>query len=224
MQLHRGTNQWYLGALASAVETLQAIPAVDSALGMPSSLRRFLLAWVHADRGALDPARALAAELAAAGRAHGNRLEEGRGRWVLAEVLRRAGELDAADRESGIALEMAMPLERPGVLATRAMLHLAQGRAADALATAEDAMARCAAMGGCGMFRGAFVSLAHAEALHAAGARDAARRAIAEARARLGAIADRIPAPDVRASFLSHVPENARTLALATAWLDGPSP
>jgi hypothetical protein len=79
-------------------------------------------------------------------------------------------------------------------------------------------MARCAAMGGCGMFRGAFVRLAHAEALHATGAHDAARHAIAEARARLLIIADKIAEPDYKASFLAHVPENARTLALADAW------
>jgi hypothetical protein len=83
-------------------------------------------------------------------------------------------------------------------------------------------MARIAAMGGCGLFRGAFVRLAHAEALHATGAHDAARDAIARARAYLLGVADKIADPSYRASFLEQVPENARTLALATAWLDDP--
>src|SRR5262249_4938529 len=109
-------------------------------------------------------------------------------------------------------------LEHPGVLATLSALRLAQGRAEDALAAAEDAMARCQAMGACGMFRGAFVRLAHAEALHATGAHDAARRAITEARAQLLRIADKIADPAYRQSFLDSVPENARTLALAQAW------
>jgi hypothetical protein len=148
-------------------------------------------------------------------------MEEGRGRWVLAEVLRRDGDLDGADREAGVALAMVVPLDRPGVLATLSALRLAQGRAEEALAAAEDAMARCQAMGGCGVFRGAFVRLAHAEALHATGARDAAARAIADARARLLAIAGKIADPDHRASFLERVPENARTLALADAWPGG---
>jgi eukaryotic-like serine/threonine-protein kinase len=77
------------------------------------------------------------------------------------------------------------------------------------------------------MFRGASVRLAHAEALHAAGARDAARHAIAGARARLLVIADKIAEPGYKASFLAHVPENARTLALADAWqgdLTAPDP
>ena len=72
------------------------------------------------------------------------------------------------------------------------------------------------------MFRGAFVRLAHAEALHATGAHDAARHAIADARARLYTIAAKIADPDYQTSFLAHVPENARTLALAHAWLGHP--
>jgi hypothetical protein len=119
---------------------------------------------------------------------------------------------------------MAVPLEQPGVLATLAMLRLAGGRAEEALAATEDAVARMAAMGGCGLFRGAFVRLAHAEALHATGAHDAARRAIAEARGRLLAIAGAIADPDYRRSFLEHVPENARTLALAREWAGEPAP
>jgi eukaryotic-like serine/threonine-protein kinase len=104
------------------------------------------------------------------------------------------------------------------VLGTLARLRLAQGRSAEALAAAEDAMARCAAMGGCGMFRSAFVRLAHAEALEATGDREAACRVIAEARARLREITDRIPDPAYRRSFLEDVPENARTIELAHAW------
>jgi hypothetical protein len=79
-------------------------------------------------------------------------------------------------------------------------------------------------MGGCGMFRGAFVRLVHAEALHATGAHDAARSAIGDARARLLAIAERIGHPDYKQSFLENIPENVRTLALARAWLDEPTP
>jgi 2-methylisocitrate lyase-like PEP mutase family enzyme len=78
-------------------------------------------------------------------------------------------------------------------------------------------------MGGCGLFRGAFVRLAHAEALHATGAHGAARDAIARARAYLLAVADKIADPGYRASFLEQVPENARTLALASAWLGAPA-
>ncbi|HEX7841836.1 MAG TPA: AAA family ATPase, partial [Kofleriaceae bacterium] len=129
IQLLRGMNQWYLGALAPAVHVLEGIPAADTAVGMASSQRRFFLSWLQADRGALDEARALATSLGEASRAHHDRLGESRGRWALAEVLRRLGDLDGAEREIQVALAMAVPLERPGVLATLSALRLAQGRA-----------------------------------------------------------------------------------------------
>jgi tetratricopeptide (TPR) repeat protein len=215
MQLLRGMNLWYLGAHARAVELLESIPAAETALGEVGPLRRIFLSWLYADRGALDKARATAIQIRESCRAHHNPLGEARGTWALAEVLRRMGDLEGAERELEAARAMAMPLDHPGMLATLAALRLVQGRAADALAAAGDAMSRYAAMGGCGLFRGAFVRLVHAEALHATGAHDDARRGIADARARLFAIADKIAEP----SFLDDVPENARTLALARAWL-----
>ncbi|HEX3478549.1 MAG TPA: protein kinase [Kofleriaceae bacterium] len=224
MQLFRGMNLWYLGAFATAERLLEGIEAADETLGVASSLRRFHLAWLLADRGALGEARALATGLSEYGCEHHLPLEEGRGRWVLGEILRRAGDFEGAERQLPAALEIAVPLELPGVLGTLSALRLAQGRAREALVAAEDAVARCAAMGGCGMFRGAFVRLAHAEALHATGARDAARGAIAEARARLFTIAERIADPDYQRSFLDNVPEHARTLALASVWLDEAAP
>jgi hypothetical protein len=50
------------------------------------------------------------------------------------------------------------------------------------------------------------------------------RRAIADARARLLAIAGKIVEPSYRTSFLDDVPENARTLTLARAWLGDAAP
>jgi hypothetical protein len=217
MHLFRGLNLWFLGAFAAAQHHLEQIVALDDMLSLVGYLRRFGLAWLLADRGELDHARALAIGLSEHGRTRSSALDEARGRWVLAEVLRRAGDLDGADREIQAALGKLVPLEHPGALATLSALRLAQGRAGDALAAAEEAFARCAAMGGCGVFRAGFVRLAHAEALHATGAHDAARRAIAEARALLLAIADRIDEPGYRASVLE-IPEHARTLALASAW------
>jgi hypothetical protein len=219
MQLFRGLNLWYLGSSAAAEQILAEIVAVDETLGVASSLRRFGLSWLRADRGALEEAGILATQLSEHGRTHHVALEEGRGHWMLAEVLRRNGDVEAAGREIEVALEMVVALERPGVLGTLSALRLAQGRAEEALAAAEEAVLRCTTMGGCGMFRGAFVRLAHAEALHATGAHDAARHAIAEARKRLLTIADRIADPVTKQSFLENVPENSRILTLARAWV-----
>jgi eukaryotic-like serine/threonine-protein kinase len=220
--LYRGITRWHLGSFTAAEQMLEEIGAADESLGLGSSMRRFCLAWLRADRGALDAAHALAIELREHGRAYRLSTEEGRGCWVLAEVLRRRGDLEGADRELPAALAMVVPHAQPGVLATLSAVRLAQGRAAEALAAAEDAVARAAAMGGCSTFRGAYVRLAHAESLHATGARDAARDAIAEARAHLLAMTDKIPDPDYRQSFLENVPENARTLALARDWVGEP--
>ena len=109
MQLLRGMNQWYLGALAPAVQVLEAIPAVDAVFGLASSMRRFYLSWLYADRGALDDARSLATQLSESRHAQRDRLGESRGRWVLADVLRRLGDLEAAEREIQVALAMARP-------------------------------------------------------------------------------------------------------------------
>ncbi|HWO17323.1 MAG TPA: AAA family ATPase [Kofleriaceae bacterium] len=217
--LYRGLNLWYLGDPARARPLLEEAAAGDEAMGLASSLRRFSLSWLLADAGELDLARALATRLAEFGHAQGDVLHESRGRWVLAEVLRRAGDLEGAEREALAARAQAVPLERPGVLGTLARLRLAQGRAEEALAATSDAIAQCAAAGGCGMFRGAFVRLAHAEALHATGATDGARTAIADARARLSAIATKIPDPASQQMFQEGVPEHAQTFALARAWL-----
>jgi eukaryotic-like serine/threonine-protein kinase len=219
MQLFRGINLWCLGAPALAERALDGIVAADESLGPVSSLRRFGLSWLRADRGALDEARDIATQLREHGRAYHNSLDESRGRWALGEVLRRMGDLEAAERELQLALGTVVALEQPGVLGSLAALRLAQGRAAEALAAVEDAVGRCEVMGGCGMFRGAFVRLAHAEALHATGAHEAARRAIGAARDRLVTTAGRIADPVYRQSFLEAVPANARTLALARAWL-----
>jgi eukaryotic-like serine/threonine-protein kinase len=59
--------------------------------------------------------------------------------------------------------------------------------------------------------------------LHATGDLGAARAAIAEARDRLLAVAGKIDDPTYRRSFLEQVSANARTLALARAWLGEPA-
>jgi hypothetical protein len=100
-----------------------------------------------------------------------------------------------------------------------AAAQLANGRVTDALVTASTALATYEAFGACGMFRGAFVRLVHAECLHAAGDLSGARSAISTARDRILANAAKIGDADYKGSFLEKVPENARTLALARQWL-----
>jgi eukaryotic-like serine/threonine-protein kinase len=223
-QLAACLNLWALGALEETEQALKQLTVPDEELSYASSSRPFILAWLLADRGALDEARTWAARLVMSGTSRRLPFNEARGRWVLAEVLRRAGELDAAEAEIQTALPLfttAGPLELPGALATLAALRLAQGRVIEALTAAEDGMGRYQTMGACSQhFRGGFLRLVHAECLEAAGNHEAAKAVIARARDRLFAIADRIDEPPYRKSFLENVSENRRTLELARQWLD----
>jgi tetratricopeptide (TPR) repeat protein len=217
-----GMSLWFLGALAEAEQVLGQATLTDDELGVIASMWLLSLAWLRADRGALDEARQAAQRLIHFGQSRHLVVEQGRGHWALAEVLRRERDLDGAEREIQAALEtiaMMTPLDVPAALSTLCRVRLAQGRVAEARSVADDAFAKLSAMETCGFFRAGFVRLAHAEALEAAGDHAAAHAAIHVARERVLAAADRIHDPRYRKSFLEDAPDNARILALARAWL-----
>src|SRR5262249_40356629 len=62
-EVFRGMSLWLLGEHEPARLVLEGVKVADTGLGMTSSVRRFCLAWAHADRGALDDARSTAVEL-----------------------------------------------------------------------------------------------------------------------------------------------------------------
>jgi ATP/maltotriose-dependent transcriptional regulator MalT len=138
----------------------------------------------------------------------------------LAWILRRAGDLDAAEAEARHAVELLEAVKPMQIVArgTLADVLLARGRPAEALAEARRAMALLASLDKVEEGE-ALLRLAHAEALEATGDHAAARAAIADARDRLLEAAERIDDAARRTTFLANVPENARTLALARAWL-----
>jgi tetratricopeptide (TPR) repeat protein len=219
-------STWRLGDSTEAERVLRAVPLSDVEFGTVSSYRLFILAWLLADRGDLAEARSCAEHLVfTLGRARGVALDEGRGRWVLSEVLRRAGEHEAADREIEAALELlgaTAPLDVPGALATKAALRLAQGKPEEALAAAEEGLSRQATLKlHDHFFRGSFLRLVHIECLEAAGRHVEARAALARERDRLFSIAAKIDDPAYRASFFEAVPENVRVFELAREWLEG---
>jgi hypothetical protein len=139
---------------------------------------------------------------------------------MLGEAAVHAGDLETAERE----LAASLPPLRVSVLvwqvsaARLVTVHLARGRVAEALALARELSASREACGGHG-YRGTLLRLVHAEALDAAGERDAARAALREAWDDLDAKAARIDDVEVRRRVLEAVPENARVIALARAWL-----
>jgi hypothetical protein len=217
-----GMSLWYLGAMAEAEQVLGEGTPKEEELGTIAPMWLLSLAWMRADRGALDEARHTAQRLIHVGQSRHLPMEESRGHWALAEVLRREGDLEGAEREIQTAvgtIAMVSPQDSPAVLSTLCRIRLAQGRVAEALSTADEAVGKSSAVDTCGFFRAAFVRLAHAEALAAAGDHAAAHAAIRVARDRVLAVADRIHDPRYRRSFLEDVPESARILTLARAWL-----
>jgi predicted negative regulator of RcsB-dependent stress response len=225
-QIFVATSDWALGRLAEAEALLRELvkAAADDLLSRSATL---YLTEVLIDRGALDEARAMARDRVETALADAQRrgvLREAEGRWLLAEIAAKEGDLEAAERE----LTAAVPILRPAGLhwqlaaARLAAVRLARGAVPEALAAAREVAEALAASGGHG-WRGTLVRLVHAEALHAAGEVAAAHTALREARDDLLARAALVEDPAVRRSFLEAVPENARVLLLAREWLDAPN-
>jgi len=222
---HRVLAAWLcgeLGAHEEAIDILRVAQADAERLGIASieAMAKGHMGVPLALTGAVDEARRLTEEAVAFFFVRGDRRLEAGYRTHLARILRLAGDPQAAALEAhraAAALAIAPPL-RPYALGVLAEALLAGGRRAEALERAAEAAAllgseRLIEQGE------ALVRLVHAEALEANGDHAAACTAIADARARLLAHAARLPDERWRASFLARVPENARTLDLARAWL-----
>ncbi|MFT3769807.1 MAG: AAA family ATPase [Minicystis sp.] len=219
--------EWSLGLYEDAERDLRTLP-VHGADNLLTAVATIYLSALLTDLGRADEARALLRDRIEAGRARAtgrSDLREAEQRWLLGVAHQHAGDLDAADSELAAALDplLVTPSRWQLAAANLASVRLLRGRVDEALDLARGAMAAFVAQGGFGL-RGALVRLVHAEVLEAAGDRDAAHAALREARAELLARAARIPDPEVRAAFLTRVPENTRTLALARAWLGDGGP
>jgi tetratricopeptide (TPR) repeat protein len=214
-----GTHLWLLGQLADAEPMLRATLSSSGELGPLSSHTTVWLAQLCKDRGELAEARRIAEGCIEHGVRRGFVMDEGLGRWALADVLLQLGDLDAAEEQARRAALLLAPIPADELLAraTLAAVLLAQGRAAEALSTATQVLARYDAVAALA-HKASFARLVHAEALAAVGDRPAARRAIAAARRELVARSERIMDPELRHGFLHQVPEHARILELDLRW------
>ncbi len=127
-------------------------------------------------------------------------------------LVRAEEELRAA-----VAGSASAPPIRAYALATLADLLFSQDRRAEACAAAEEGMSILCQLEGIEEGE-SLIRLQHVLALEASRDTGRATLAIAEARRRLLARADRINDARLRRSFLDHIPENARTLALAARY------
>ncbi|MDB4997031.1 MAG: protein kinase, partial [Myxococcaceae bacterium] len=184
--------------------------AAKHVLGADLSRKGSLLEAIRVEREAVEGFKAL-----------GDRIYEATSRVYLALMLRLLERLDEAEAETRIGVELLQ--EMPPFLATAyavlATIEIERGNVAAALAHDARALELYAAAKGVVIDGEAFVYLAHAEALNAAGDEPGARVAIASARDRLMLRADKIQNRVWRRSFLDKIRENARTLARAGEWL-----
>lgn len=214
-------TSWNLGLLDEAEVELRPLvrAAGDPLLGMIAT--RYLT-FVLIERGELAEARRLAEERLAEARASGrgdSAAREAEGRWMLGVIAAREGDPSSAAEHLSASLDGLRTLPPQWLIAASrlAYVRLAQGRAAEALALTREAMEVQARMGGHG-HRSLLLRVAHAEALHATGERDAAAGELREALALLHVRAEGIDDPAVRRRFLEGRAENRRALDLAREW------
>jgi len=210
-----------IGAWTEAEPELRAAAAVAERMGLAFVLGgvKNNLGLVLARRGQLHEALVVAEESAAFYRTIVNQRMEGQSRVYVAMIHGLAGDLDAAEREARAAVAGLASIRptRAHALAQLAQVLLARGREAEANAAAAEASAILDELGGIDEGE-TLVRLVRAETLALAGEKDAARAALSAAKQRLLSRAAKISDAGWRESFVSSVPDNARTLALAAVW------
>ncbi|XYH95857.1 protein kinase domain-containing protein [Sorangium sp. So ce1128] len=201
-------------ALRSVLEAADRMGLHEAAAAAQASLGQVL-----AYRGRLAEARAVEEAALASSQRLGDPRAEVVSRSYLAKIALLAGDFGAAEREARLAeaLESASPF-RVAATAIRARALIGLGRAREALAAAGEALAALESLGG--LEEGeSMIRLVHAEAFSAVGDAKRAAAAIAAARDKLLDRAASVRDPEWRRRFLSHVPDNARTLELAAQWV-----
>jgi tetratricopeptide (TPR) repeat protein len=207
-----------LGDFEGAEETLRSALAAATRMGLDDLETVVLhnLGHALAYHGSLDEARILEQRAVDAFHRQGEPRMEGVARTYLAEIALLAGDLDAAEREARVAVDAlkVAPALRAAAFAILSRTLLARGRGAEALDTAREAHTELEALGS--LEEGeSLVRLAYAEALAAAGEEPESARVLAAARNQLLSRAAKISDTQWRERFLTQVPDNARTLALA---------
>ncbi len=212
----------YLGLFEQAQAELSATLVAAERLGIHATvaIARQSLGAALLQQRRFAEARALEEQTIASFAAQGDHRCEAFSRVYLAVALLEMGEPEHAEAEASraVALCESAPPVRCLALAVLARVRLARGLPEGALGAAVEAAETLERLGG--IEEGdALVRLTFAEALDAAGEPGRAGAAVASARDRLLARAARIADPDQRRTFLTEVPENARTLALAGEWV-----
>ncbi|WP_441291256.1 serine/threonine-protein kinase [Sorangium sp. KYC3313] len=216
-----GYSYGELGDFGGAEAALRSVLAATERMGLHevAAAAQASLGQVLAYCGKLAEARAVEEAALASSQRLGDPRAEVVSRSYLAKIALLAGDFAGAEREARLAeaLETASPF-RVTAMAIRARALIGLGRAAEALAAAGEALAALESLGG--LEEGeSMIRLVHAEAFSAVGDEASAAAAISAARDKLLDRAESVRDPEWRRRFLSHVPDNARTLELAAQWV-----
>ncbi|XYI03008.1 protein kinase domain-containing protein [Sorangium sp. So ce1128] len=211
-----------LGALDLAEQHIERVIAAEGAPGFASgNMLLFRIASLFERRRLTEALDLTGAALRRAATMQPARSRLGTIRLLRAETCFLLDELAAAEEELRAVgdLDALVPMVRATHLSLQAEIRIRQRRADEAVALAREALAWNRRAGAVFAPRQESLPAIYAEALHASGDAEAAREVIRAARDELLARADRIGDPAFRRGFLENVSANARTLALASAWL-----
>jgi tetratricopeptide (TPR) repeat protein len=219
--VHVGFDYALLGAYERAEAEIRAGLVGAQEGSLPSLMGHYFQAFLLLERGALDGALDTARFVVEEADQRAERVTSLQARLLVAEVLIRRRELEAAERGiSSLEAEMQrLPASHAWYLTTKASLRLAQGKSDEALSLANRALEAREAPGARHLPSHHALLLVRAEALLAAGRREEAHHALAAARDDLMARAGRIGDLDLQESFLERRPLHARTLLLCKKWL-----
>jgi tetratricopeptide (TPR) repeat protein/tRNA A-37 threonylcarbamoyl transferase component Bud32 len=214
-----GSGYADLGAYAQAEAALDRALASAERMGL-----KHIATWalqnvghVRARLGRAAEARKCLDRALSAGDAQRDARLLGGTRIYLSQLAAEQGRFEDAEREAkqGVEVLAGAPTMRAGAQAALASALLGQGKTAEALAEARGAMATLEELGPGKMGElEALVRVVLVEALIAAGERAEATEAVRLASDRLAARAALIGDEAMRESFLTKVPEHARTRAL----------
>ncbi len=217
-----GFAQMDMGAYEPAEVALRDALAAAERLGLPNleAYAKHNLGLVLSRTGRVEEAAQVERAAMDGFAIQGDKRLAGAARAYLGMILAKAGRMQDADAEleRAVAELGSAPSVQVYALATLVMARLAQGRVDEALLDARRAMALFDQLGGIEEGE-ALVRLSYAEALEASGDHAGACAAIATARTQLLSRADKLREVAFRKSFLERVPDHARTLELAEAWL-----
>jgi tetratricopeptide (TPR) repeat protein len=183
-----------------------------------ANLGRHNLGLALARHGQLEEAQAVEMQAVDAYARTGNRTFEAFSRGYLADIAVLRGDLEVAEQEArrALAISTQLPAIHPFAKTTLARVLLLRGRPQEALDEITPVLPMLDSFNDEAEEQ---ARLVHAEALDATGDHDGARASIVDARTRLLERASRISDVELRRSFLENVPQNARTLELAKAWI-----